>query len=550
MVIHRSRRGIAVMLVGVLLLSVVPALPAAADSTVQPVPFSQSWSDTGLITKDDDWSGVPGITGYRGDNLTATTGTDPQTVLVDNLVTDVNANQTDPSTFLTGGVTEFELDDPVVALAGSTTARAPYITLALDTTGESSINVSYNLRDIDASSRNSVQQFALQYRVGDSGTYTNLPAGYVEDATTGPGLATLVTPVSVTLPAAADDQPIVDVRVITTDAPGLDEWVGVDDIAVTGTAIEQDAAPFVQDTTPSNGATDVALGSDLSVTFSEPVDVSGDWSTIVCSVSGTHAAAVTGGPTTFTLDPTDDFASGEACAWMIAGANVSDQDTIDPPDTMIADRVVRFATETVVVDAPPTVDAGGPYGVVEGGTVAVSAVGSDPDGDPLTYAWDLDGDGTFETAGQAATFSAAGLQAPTTRTITVQATDPSGLTATDSATVDVVWPFHGFRPPLAGDGSDVANAGSTVVVKFSLEGYQGRNLFKPGYPASTAFTCGAEPPADATEPAVAVNPLRYDPIRDEYVFEWKTDKSWAGTCREFVLGLRDGSTHTFTIRLT
>ena len=73
MVIHRSRRGIAVMLVGVLLLSVVPALPAAADSTVQPVPFSQSWSDTGLITKDDDWSGVPGITGYRGDNLTATT---------------------------------------------------------------------------------------------------------------------------------------------------------------------------------------------------------------------------------------------------------------------------------------------------------------------------------------------------------------------------------------------------------------------------------------------------------------------------------------------
>jgi Big-like domain-containing protein/PKD domain-containing protein len=359
-----------------------------------------------------------------------------------------------------------------------------------------------------------------------------------------------VTPVSVTLPAAADDQPIVDVRVITTDAPGPDEWVGVDDIAVTGTDIEQDVAPAVLDITPSDGAADVALGADLSVTFSEPVDVSGDWSTIDCATSGSHAVAVSGGPSTFTLDPTTDFASDEACTWTIVGAQVSDQDTNDPPDTMAADHTVRFTTETVHVDAPPTVDAGGPYSVTEGGTVAVSAVGSDPDGDALTYAWDLDGDGAFETAGPSPTFSAGGLQAPSTRTIQVRVTDPDGLEATDSAEVDVTWAFRGFRPPLAGDGTDVANAGSTVVVKFSLAGNQGRNLFKPGYPASTAFTCGAEPPSDATEPAVGLNPLVYDPLRDEYVFEWKTDKSWAGTCRSFVLGLRDGTTHAFAIRLT
>ena len=39
-----------------------------------------------------------------------------------------------------------------------------------------------------------------------TGNYTNLPAGFVADATTGPSLATLVTPVSVTLPAAAAGQ--------------------------------------------------------------------------------------------------------------------------------------------------------------------------------------------------------------------------------------------------------------------------------------------------------------------------------------------------------
>jgi hypothetical protein len=39
----------------------------------------------------------------------------------------------------------------------------------------------------------------------------------------------------------------------------------------------------------------------------------------------------------------------------------------------------------------------------------VSATGSQPDGQALTYRWDLDDNGTFETLGQSVTFSAAGL---------------------------------------------------------------------------------------------------------------------------------------------
>src|SRR6185369_6354758 len=56
--------------------------------------------------------------------------------------------------------------------------------------------------------------------------------GFVADATTGPSLATKVTPVSVTLPAAADNQPLVQVRIITTNAIGNDEWVGIDDLLI------------------------------------------------------------------------------------------------------------------------------------------------------------------------------------------------------------------------------------------------------------------------------------------------------------------------------
>ncbi len=203
------------------------------------VNFTQDWTNTGLITADDNWSGVPSIQGFRGDNLTGATGTDPQTILAGDdaaPVGDVIANQTNPNTQATGGVAEFHITDPTIALQGSGTADAPYITIYLNTTGATNIRVQYNLRDIDGSTDNAVQPVALQYRVGASGNFTNVPAAFVADATTGPSLATLVTPVSVILPAACENQSQVQLRIITANAVGNDEWVGIDDIVITPNA--------------------------------------------------------------------------------------------------------------------------------------------------------------------------------------------------------------------------------------------------------------------------------------------------------------------------
>ncbi|MFZ5507091.1 MAG: ExeM/NucH family extracellular endonuclease [Pseudomonadota bacterium] len=210
--------------------------PVLADNTPQALPFGQDWSNIGLIVGNDDWSAVPGITGYRGDGLTGATGVDPQTVVADGNGTpvDVNANQTNPNTFTTGGVTEFHLADPVLALTGSGTANAPFLLLSLDTTGRSGITVRYDLRDLDGSTDNAVQPVALQYRLGSSGNFINVPAAFVADATEGPSLAGKVTPVSVTLPAAADNQPLLQLRIITTNAVGNDEWVGIDNIVIDG----------------------------------------------------------------------------------------------------------------------------------------------------------------------------------------------------------------------------------------------------------------------------------------------------------------------------
>ena len=113
----------------------------------------------------------------------------------------------------------------------------------------------------------------------------------------------------------------------------------------------------------------------------------------------------------------------------------------------------------ITLNDPPTVSAGGPYAVGEGGSVTVMAIGSDPEGGPLTYAWDLDADGTFETPGQAPIFSAAGLDGPATRTVSVRATDSRGLTGTMSTTISVlnVAPTATFHAPASVlAGSDFA----------------------------------------------------------------------------------------------
>ena len=91
---------------------------ALANTTPQPVPFTQDWTNIGLITTTDNWNNVPGVIGYRGDGLAGGTGVNPQTILADGSGTPVNvlANQTNPNTLTTGGVAEFHITNPVVAL--------------------------------------------------------------------------------------------------------------------------------------------------------------------------------------------------------------------------------------------------------------------------------------------------------------------------------------------------------------------------------------------------------------------------------------------------
>ncbi|WP_386067935.1 endonuclease [Tahibacter sp. UC22_41] len=113
-----------------------------------------------------------------------------------------------------------------------------------------------------------------------------------------------------------------------------------------------DVPPTVSSTTPANGATGQANNVDVTVTFSEPVDVTTGWFTLSCSVSGSHSAVTTGTGATRTLNPDVDFASGETCTLTVIGDQVSDQDgTIE---TMDADYTMSFSTAG---DLPPSVSS-------------------------------------------------------------------------------------------------------------------------------------------------------------------------------------------------
>ena len=200
--------------------------------------LTQDWTNVGLITANDDWANVPSIVGYLGDIDTAgaVTNVDPRTLTGANLgQVDVIANLTAVNN-TSGGVGEFEITNPVVALQGSGTADAPSLVLYLDATGRTAIRFTANIRDIDNTTDNATQQVAVQYRTDPAGAWINVPSGYIADATT-VSTATQVTPLDVTLPAGADNAATLQIRILTTNAGGNDEWVGIDDIVVSSSAI-------------------------------------------------------------------------------------------------------------------------------------------------------------------------------------------------------------------------------------------------------------------------------------------------------------------------
>ncbi|MEH3102206.1 Ig-like domain-containing protein [Sphingomonas adhaesiva] len=364
--------------------------------------FFEDWSTTAANVAADDWSKAPYWVGYLGDVSSSTSANavpaNSTTITdlgnIDAVILGSNVAST------SGGVGVFQsLADPIVALQGSGTADSPSLVLHLDATGRSGLTLSFDLRDVDSTADNASQSFAVQYRVGDGGTWTTLQ--YVVDASDGPSLTKSVNYSDIALPSALDGQSQIQIRFATSNATGSDEWVGVDNIRVTSVAggVSDTVAPTLTGSTPADDAAGVATDANIVLRFSEPVyagtgDIvlvgdNGDTRTI--AVGDTGQVTISG--STVTINPAADLVGGVRYQVQVASGVLVDVaknayagTAGDPIDFTVANPLQQIAIGTIQGERHVSEFVGATV-LTQGVVTAIDTTGSrgfwmqDPNGD-------------------------------------------------------------------------------------------------------------------------------------------------------------------------
>lgn len=153
-----------------------------------------------------------------------------------------------------------------------------------------------------------------------------------------------------------------------------------------------------------------------------------------------------------------------------------------------------------------------------------------------------------------ATFASLSLSGGPVGSITATcdgAADKAGNTGSAIATYLVVYDWDGFFRPVDNLPTlNIAKAGSAIPVKFSLSGNQGLGIIANGYPVSRVIACDAAAVTDSIEETLTAgnSSLSYDALADQYIYVWKTEKAWAGTCRQFSMKLNDTQTYSFNVK--
>ena len=234
---------------------------------------------------------------------------------------------------------------------------------------------------------------------------------------------------------------------ITAEATDVDGGVGVD----TRVLAVNNVAPTAELTTNS-----VINGGQVDVTVSliNPVEPGPD----DLAAGLRYAFDCLGGPLTSADYATASTASSIVCSFTSGSGSYPVSGAVIDKD----DAKSTYTTNASVDNQAPDITVDPMFNVVEGGTVVATATATDPEGGAVVIEWDMDGDGIYEITGSSATFDAAAVDGPATIPISVQATDPLGLssTAASSIVVDNAAPSLSLSP-------HVLDEGSTAIVDLS-----------------------------------------------------------------------------------
>ena len=135
------------------------------------------------------------------------------------------------------------------------------------------------------------------------------------------------------------------------DHAGNDHGLAIDDLSVTADG-PVDSAPTVTGTTPANSATNVAVDSNVVITFSESVNAAAGAFAIECPTGSAQEFSPSASPgTTFTLNPASDLPYDTSCTVTVTADQITDTD--GTPHQMASNYVFSFTT--VPADPPPPV---------------------------------------------------------------------------------------------------------------------------------------------------------------------------------------------------